>query len=295
MPSAGFAPLASFQADRKPYGAPLLRAWLLLLCLFPGGAAYGWGPTAHDIVNGWAAQVLPPEIRGFFEANRRFLVEHANDPDEWMKKDRYERNRHYIYLDKYGIFPYLELPHAYQRAVEHFGSGRINRDGVLPWQIGEYSLRLTKALKAGNWEEAKLDAAALAHYVADAHDPLHTTQNYDGQLTRQTGLADRYEIRLLDRYARFFIMHPEDAVKIDDPTEHAFQMCLEAHTWVDSIVLADLRAREGLPDYTDDYFDRLYTQVGHNVMREINVAAQDAGSYWYTAWLNAGRPQLPGH
>jgi hypothetical protein len=253
-----------------------------------------WGPTGHDIVNAWAIQTLPSEMRGFFEANREFLVEHANDPDGWIIKDRYERKRHYIYLDKYGIFPFLQLPHSFKQAVQEYGSGRINRDGVLPWQVGEYSLRLTMAFKARNWDQVRLEAAILAHYVADAHDPLHVTRNFDGQLTSQTGLADRYEIRLLDRYSKFFILHPQDAVKIDDPTEYAFQTCLEAYTSLDSTILADLRAREGLPDYTDDYFDRFYSQIGATVMKAINEAAHDAGSYWYTAWLNAGKPALPG-
>lgn len=266
---------------------------LLALWMMGAGCAYAWGPTAHDIVNTWAVHTLPLEMRGFFEANRQFLVEHANDPDEWMKKDRYERKRHYIYLDKYGLFPYLLLPHDFRAAVEKYGSGRINRDGVLPWQIGEFSLRLTNALKAGKWDEAREDAAVLAHYVADAHDPLHTTQNYDGQLTLQTGLADRYEIRLVDRYSKFFIMRPEDAVKINDPTEFAFQACLEANLWVNSIIWYDRRARDGQVDYTDEYFDRFYSQVGANLVREINNAAQDAGSYLYTAWLNAGKPPLP--
>jgi hypothetical protein len=254
---------------------------------------HAWGPTGHDIVNTWAVQTLPPEMRSFFENNRQFLVEHASDPDDWMSKDRFERKRHYIYLDKYGTFPYLTLPHTYQRATELLSSGRINRDGVLPWQIGEFSLRLTKAMKKGDWEQVKLDAAALAHYVADAHDPLHTTQNFDGQLTQQTGLGDRFESRLLDRYSKFFIMRPEGAVKINDPTEFAFQSCLEANIWVNLIVWSDLRAREDLRDYTDEYFDRFYSLVGATVLREINAAAHDAGSYWYTAWLNAGRPQLP--
>jgi hypothetical protein len=267
----------------------MLALWLLIV--HPVAA---WGPTGHDIVNTWAIQTLPSEVRGFFEANRQFLVEHANDPDVWMNKDRYERKRHYIYMDKYGIFPFLGLPHSFKQAVDEYGSGRVNRDGVLPWQVGEYSLRLTEAFKSRNWDQVKLEAAVLAHYVADAHSPLHVTRNFDGQLTRQTGLADRFEIRLLDRYSKFFILHPEDAVKIDDPTEYAFQTCLEAYTSLDSIILADLRAREGLPDYTDEYFDRFYSQIGATVMKAINEAAHDAGSYWYTAWLNAGKPALPG-
>jgi hypothetical protein len=258
------------------------------------GSAFGWGPTAHRIVNDWAIASLPFEIRGFFEANRQFIIDHANDPDEWMQKDRYERKRHYIYLDKYGIFPFLSLPHSFKAALEQFGSGRINRDGVLPWQIGEFSLRLTNALKKGDWEEAKLDAAALAHYVADAHDPLHTTQNFDGQLTQQIGLEDRFDSKLVDRYRTFFIFRPEDVTKVDDPTEYAFQACLEAHTSVEHVVLADRRSLQGLVDYTDEYFDRFYSRLGGTVGRQLNAAAHDASSYWYTAWLNAGKPTLPG-
>jgi len=268
--------------------AALPALWLLVV--HPMTA---WGPTGHDLVTNWAVQTLPSEMRAFFEANRPYLVEHANDPDLWMKKDRYERKRHYIYLDKYGIFPFLDLPHSFKQAVQNYGSGRINRDGVLPWQVGESSLRLTDAFKSRNWDEVKLEAAVLAHYVADAHDPLHLTKNYNGQLTRQTGLEDRFEVGLLDRYSRFFILHPGDAVKIEDPTENAFRACLEAYTSLDSVILADMHAREGLPDYTDEYFDRFYAQIGDTVMRAINESAHDAGSYWYTAWLNAGKPSLP--
>ena len=266
---------------------------LLALALVTVQPLAAWGPTAHDIVNTWAIQTLPNEMRGFFEANHHFLVEHANDADLWMDKDRYERKRHYLYMDKYGAFPFLLLPHGYNEAVLKYGAGRVNRDGVLPWQVGQYSLRLTTAFRSRKWDEVKLEAAVLAHYVADARDPLHVTQNFDGQLTNQKGLADRFEISLVDRYSKFFILHPDDASKIDDPTEYAFETCLEAYTELDSIILADLRARQNLPDYTDDYFDHFYSQVGAIVIKAINEAAHDAGSYWYTAWLNAGKPALP--
>jgi hypothetical protein len=265
----------------------------LALCLGTPCTSFAWGPTGHRLVNRWAVDTLPPEMRTFFRNNRQFLEDHANDPDEAMSKDKHERELHYIYLDKYGIFPYLKLPHSFDEAVKQYGSGHIHRDGMLPWQVGKISLRLTEAFKAQNWEDVKLQAALLGHYLADAHDPLHTTLNYDGQLTGQTGLAARFEIRLVDKFTNFFMFVPRDASKIADPTEHAFQDVLETNTWADHIILADLQARDGLPDYNEDYYDRFYSRVGSIVMRELSEAAEDTGSYWYTAWLNAGRPQLP--
>jgi hypothetical protein len=289
----------SCRHDRR--GGKAIRIFLralgvaLLTGLGTSSVAFAWGPTAHRLINHWAVETLPPPIRGFFQANRQFLVDHANDPDEWMQKDRYERKRHYMYLDKYGMFPYLELPHGFKQAVAKFGGGRINRNGLLPWHVGEYSLRLTNALKAQKWDEAKEVAAALGHYVADAHDPLHTTSNYDGQLTEQTDLSTRFGATLIDRFQAFFIFRPAPAAKIDDPTEYAFSAVLESNSHVDEIVLADRLALQGLRDYNDDYFDRFYTRIGSIAVREINNAAHDTGSYWYTAWLNAGRPTLPPH
>jgi hypothetical protein len=282
-----------FQPARKSARRAAVTSVMLALWMVAARPASAWGPTAHRMVNGWAVDTLPPEIRAFFQANRQFLIDHANDPDAAMAKDRHERELHYIYLDKYGIFPYLKLPHSFDLAVDQYGSGRIHRDGMLPWQIGKLSLQLTEAMRAQKWDEVKLDAAQLGHYVADAHDPLHTTQNYDGQMTGQTGLANRFEIRLVDLYRNFFISAPRDATKVADPTEHAFEMVLEAHTWADHIILADRTALDGLPDYNEDYYDRFYSRVGSIVMRELNDAAEDAGPYWYTAWLNAGRPELP--
>jgi hypothetical protein len=113
-------------------------------------------------------------------------------------------------------------------------------------------------------------------------------------MTGQTGLAQRFGVRLIDKYSNFFMLHPAEAAKIEDPTDYAFGIVLESNSWVDRVLLADLRARRGLADYSEDYLDRFYTQIGGTVTQKINAAAHDAGSYWYTAWLNAGRPKLPG-
>jgi hypothetical protein len=148
-------------------------------------------------------------------------------------------------------------------------------------------------LKTQKWDEAKLAAAALGHYVADTHNPLHTTSNYDGQLTGQLGLAERFGAALIDRFQGFIMFRPGPAVKIDDPTEYAFDAVLESNTRVSQIILADRRAVAGLRDYNEDYYDRFYAAIGAIAARELNGAAHDVGSYWYTAWLNAGSPQLP--
>jgi hypothetical protein len=270
-----------------------VTAILLVVWLLACSSGQAWGPQANQLVNRWAIQTLPEPLQAFFQAYTAVILGHANDPDLWMKKDRYEQFRHYIYLDDYGRFPYLKLPHSYQVAVREYGSRHILRDGTLPWQIGEFSLRVTNDMRAQNWNKTMVDAAALAYYVSDAHDPLKTTENFNGQLTGETGLANRFSVDLVGHYKTFLIFRSVPAVKISDPTEYAFGMVLEANTWVDRILLEDRAALDHLPSYNEDYFDRFYTGIGSVVSQELSGAAHDIGSYWYTAWLNAGEPSLP--
>jgi hypothetical protein len=98
----------------------------------------------------------------------------------------------------------------------------------------------------------------------------------------------------VDRFSLFFFIRPNDAFFISDPTDFAFETCLSAHSWIAQVLLADRRARRELPDYTDEYYDRLYSQAGAILVRQISDAATNVGSFWLTAWINAGRPALPG-
>lgn len=266
-----------------------------LLAFLSCSQALAWGPQTHTLVTNWAIQTLPEPLQGYFSAYRQDLLRHVNDPDLWMKKDRFEQWRHYIFLDSYGRFPYLKLPHSYKAALAEYGARRVGRDGTLPWQIGEFSLRLTNDFREQKWDQARKDAAVLGYYVADAHDPLNTTENYNGQLTGQTGLATRFGVDLIARYQNFILYRSRPAAKIDDPTDYAFKTAIEANTWVDNIQLADESSRDNLPGYNDDYFDRFYTAVSSVVMHELTAAANDTGSYWYTAWINAGQPTPPAH
>ncbi len=242
-----------------------------------------------------AVDTLPPELQPYFEANRSFLVQHVTDPTTALQRNPNERRNHFIYLDRYGRFPFTDIPHDYKQARGKFGSLKLNHNGLLPWQVGLFSLKLTEAMRANRWDEARELAAELAFYVSESHDPFSTTENWSGGLSRQPGVNLRFDTSLVDRYSLFFVIRPNAATFIPDPTEHAFGMVTEAYTWLDNILLADQRARSDLPDYTDEYYDRFYNQAGAVLARQLTDASTDIGSYWLTAWINAGRPTPPAH
>ena len=260
--------------------------------LFPQTSS-AWGRNAHRLIINKAVDTLPSDVRAFFEASRGSLLQHVTDPLDALAKNPSEKRNDFITLDKYGRFPFEALPRSYKAAVTKFGKLKLDANGLLPWQIGVYSQKLTEALKAGKWDEARLDAAILAHYVAQAHDPFSTTDNSDGHMSGQTGISERFGSILIDRYSSFFPMRPNDAAFISDPTDHAFDACLRAHRWLEPILLADRDALRGQNSYTDDYYDRFYNEAGAILIRQLSDAATDVGSFWLTAWNNAGRPALP--
>jgi hypothetical protein len=279
----------------KTHGMPVLRWTLLLGCALLLPLRLGaWGANAERLIANKAVDTLPPDLRPYFDTNRDYITRHAADPTETLAKTpKLERRYHVLYLDHYGRFPFDVLPRKYDDAVAKFSRVKLEANGVLPWQIGVYSQKLTDAMRAGNWSEVKLDAALLAGYVAEARDPFNTTENFDGHLSNQRGVNVRFDSNLVDRYSLFFPMRPNDAVYIGDPTDYAFEACLDSHSWLENILIADGRARLGLADYTDDYYDRFYNSAGATLIRQLSDASSDVGSYWLTSWINAGRPVLP--
>jgi hypothetical protein len=254
-----------------------------------------WGRNAHKLVVNQAIDTLPQDIRGFFESNRVLLLQHVIDPLDAVAKTPAEKRNDHLYLDKYGRFPFDALPRSYKAALDKYGKSKLQANGLLPWQIGVYSQKLTEDMKMGRWDEAKLDAAILANYVADTHDPFNTTENFDGKLTAQAGVNERFGTTLIDRYSSFFPMRPNDAAFINDPTDHAFEVCLTSHSWVETILVADRNSYIAGKSYSynDEYYDRFYNQAAAILIRQLSEASTDVGSYWMTAWVNAGRPQLP--
>ncbi|MDE3109260.1 MAG: hypothetical protein KGL02_04895 [Acidobacteriota bacterium] len=275
---------------KRRIGACLLSLALLFVAV---PCAFAWGPNAERLVTSKAVDTLPPEIGTFFDSNRRFLVQHVTDSAATSNSDPAARGNGFIALDHYGGFPFAGLPRSYTAAVRKYGRRTVDKYGLLPWQVGVYSQKLTQALESRDWQAAKLAAAALAHYVAAAHDPFDTTTNGDGSLSNQPGVNQRFGGGLVDRYQLFFFVKPNEAIYIKDPTDHAFEMVLSAHAWLENILNADRLAHQDLAGYSDEYYDRFYAQAGAILVRQLSDASTDVGSYWMTAWINAGRPKLP--
>ena len=163
-----------------------------------------WGSDTHRELTGLAISLLPDGLRPFFESRRAFVVEHSVDPDLWrLAGFDEEAPRHFLDMDGYGAPPFPGLPHEYDMAVQRYGREFVQRNGQLPWRLTEIYGNLVRAFEDVRkgvspyaLENAAFYAAILAHYVGDAHVPLHAVVNYDGQLTGQHGVHSRFESEL---------------------------------------------------------------------------------------------------
>src|SRR5574341_359914 len=241
-----------------------LLTGLLLSSLAP--PAQAWEPRTQQLVVNRAVDSLPYPLRAFYESNRNNIAQMAADPSQWGEEANRPEQR-YIQLDAYGTYPFAELPRDYNAAARKFRRVTVNRRGTLPWAVGIYSLKLEEAFRDKRWDDVKRYSAILAYYVTESHDPFRTTINHDGALSSQPGVDKRYSRSLVERYQAFFIIRPGGAYKIQDPTNHAFGMVVEANTWVDNILNSDSQARHGKPDYNDDYYDAFYDSVGAILVR----------------------------
>lgn len=135
-----------------------------------------------------AVFILPGELIRFYKSNVQFLTEHAVDADKRRYSDTAEAPKHFIDADRYGINPFDSIPQKWADAELKFSADLLKDNGIVPWQIERTYSSLVKAFKERDSLRILRLSADLGHYVADAHVPLHTTENYNGQLSGQTGI-----------------------------------------------------------------------------------------------------------
>lgn len=290
--------------------AGLATICVVLFIVFVTKESLGWGFWAHKEIHRYAVQSLPLEMKPFFEANADTIISGSVAADLRVSADKEEAPVHYIDIDRYGKYPFKELPRAYFDAVKKYGKVRVDSNGTLPWRIEDFTLKLSAAMKQRDKSKILFYAINLGHYVADANVPLHTLENYDGQLSNQKGIHARWETRLPEMFGKNYVLAAEKVEYIKDPLQFAFSIILEGNRITDTVLAMDGQAKEGIPEaelykdvtrrdgriekqFTDIYYQRYHELLKGMVERRMHISIRRVASYWYTAWVNAGKPALP--
>jgi hypothetical protein len=269
---------------RRHRNASLTGAALALLC---GAApADAWSTSVHQTVTTKAIDTLPKPIKAFYEAHR--LEMPSLGPEADLPAEGQERR---FAVDRVKAFPFLELPRTEAAFREAFGD-QAKDVGRLPWLIMESHERLVQAFRAGDKDRILSESDLLAQLVADLHNPLALTDNSDGQKTAQHGLWIRITTKLPEAMKNKLKLDPDAAHLLEEPRPFVFSMINGAYVWLDNLLYEEELAKRGKGGYTEIYFEDLAVRVGPLLRQRLSHAAAHAGSYWYTAWTEAGRPEL---
>jgi len=168
------------------------------------------------------------------------------------------------------------------------------RNGDSLWQIERFTLRLADSLEHRRWQAADEDAVFAAHYAADLTQPLHTLKNYDGQLTGQKGVHARFETDLVNALADTWQLKPQPAIFVPDLRGRIFEEALASFNCRNLVFAADRIAVSGRTYLDPQYSAAFYKLAGPLVEKRLSAAASFVSSLWYTAWVRAGKPPLPG-
>ncbi len=286
-----------------------LKKYLLLFLTLTGWLQVGaWGFWAHQRINRLAVFTLPVEMLPLYKKHIEYLTEHAVDPDHRRYAMEGEAERHFLDLDRYGTYPFENLPRKWKDAVSKFSEDSLRAHGIVVWHIPLEYYRLVEALKAKDKKRILKISADLGHYIADANVPLHTTSNYNGQLTNQKGIHGLWESRIPEIFGLNFDYFVGQASYIEKPLDQAWKIVFESNLAVDSVLKMERDLTASFPSdqkfsfenrnsvlvkvYSKEFCEAYHTLLNGMVERRIRNSVIQVGSFWYSAWIDAGQPNL---
>jgi hypothetical protein len=270
------------------------------VCVASTTRAAAWGFVAHRIIVENSAAALPSAMSGLYGANLARLSDASIEPDSLLrdKEGEREKRRHYIDLDELSRPPFDDLPFDEDRARQLYGSERVDAAGLLPWRIVGMLDQLRDAFRKKDLAKIISRSGWLSHYVADAYQPLHTTKNFDGQETCNPGVHAAFETDMIDRLKARYRLEtalPGSFVPevIREPRKLIFAEIFSSHARVGEILRADTDSIASVKKQRKDYYEELERRLGPLAREQMSRAAATTVSLWYTAWFQAGRPDLP--
>ncbi|MEM6265681.1 MAG: zinc dependent phospholipase C family protein [Bacteroidota bacterium] len=285
-----------------------LGALIFILLISIPSTVHAWGFWAHQRLNRMAIFTLPPNMLGLYKDHIEYLTEHAVDPDKRRYAVEGEAENHYIDIDHYGENPFEVVPRRWDEAVAKFTEDTLCAYGISPYNLVWQMARLTTAFKNGKLEQILKLSADIGHYVGDAHVPLHTTENYNGQLTGQKGIHGFWESRLPELFGEQYNFLVGRAYYIEELEDEIWTTIQESHYAVDSVLSFERILNDSFPAdkkygfenrnnlvvraYSRPYAEAYHTMLGGMVERRMRASVKRIGAFWYTAWKNAGSPNL---
>jgi len=258
-------------------------------------------------INHLAVFTLPTGMIRFYKSNIKYVSDHAVDPDKRRYADTAEAPRHYLDVEVYEQ-SIDSIPRKWDDAVLKYGLPKLNSSGILPWQIQRTYNKLVNAFRARDSVRILIHSAYLGHYIGDAHVPLHTTQNHNGQLTDQVGIHGFWESRLPELYSEQYSFLVGRAVYIDDPLKEAWQIIKHTHSLTDTVLQSEATLSLSFPSdrkysysrrnnmvmkqYSAEYAAAWHKQMNGMVEQQMKAAILSTGCFWYSAWIDAGQPSL---
>lgn len=269
-----------------------------------------WGFYAHKKINRAAVFTLPTQLATFYKKHIDVITEKAVDADKRCYVDSLESPRHFIDVEEYEDGNIDSIPVHWSRATEKFQERKMRARGIVPWQIYFTYQKLVKAFRENNSDAIIRHSADLGHYVSDAHVPLHTTRNYNGQLTGQIGIHAFWESRLPEMFADEYNLFVGKADYLESPLDSAWTIVRESNALVDSVLRIEKDLSNAFPKhlqrsyitrnnilistYSDAYADAYHQQMQGMVEERMQKSIQRTGSFWFSAWIDAGQPTLKG-
>jgi len=263
-----------------------------------------WGFFAHKTINQMAIYTLPPELVVFYKSHLHFIREESVSPDKRKFTSTEEAPRHYIDLDLYNSLP----PQNWFRAKELYTEDTLTDRGILPWHLMRVKINLTKAMEAKDLAKILRLSADAGHYIGDAHVPLHTTSNYNGQKTNQHGIHGLWESRLPELFHSEYQLYTGQARYIDHMEDQIWKIILHSNSLVDSVLILEKELSLQMPkDQKYSFEDRngktikVYSRafskaydkaLNGMVERQMKQSIYITGCFWYTCWVDAGKPDL---
>jgi hypothetical protein len=270
-----------------------LKSFVLIVVAF-ANFVFGWGDQGHKLINNKAVALLPTEMQAFTKW-QDYITLHSVDPDNRKRDDKTEAPKHFIDIDFYKEFLNGKMVEDKKELTAVYGDSMVTRQGLLPWATLDTYNKLIQAFKDKNKDKVLLYTSDLGHYVGDGHQPMHTILNYNGQLTNQKGLHARYEIKMVDKYIKDIeaSITKANVKKVDAPFQFIFDYIADANS-VQSVLLdADITATKmaGSTD-NDEYLRLMWFKTKYVTEIQFQTAVSDCASLIYTAWLEAGKPDL---